>query len=125
MMGCFAVVRMNPVGLLLFPGNIGVAVALLLGALIVGLRRPGAYVFGLASAGLTVLAGALGAAKVRGVELPGSPLMWIVIGLYIAFRLTLIQQSVRRQRLADRLAEQRAADPLGDSDAGPASSELR
>ena len=100
MMGCFAVVRMNPVGLILTPGNIGVAVALLLAAPIVGLRRPGSYVLGLAAAGLTVLAGALGAAKVRGIELPGSPLMWIVIGLYIAFRLTLIQQSNRRQNLA-------------------------
>jgi hypothetical protein len=104
MMGCFAVVRMNPVGLILTPGNIAVAVALLLAAPLIGLRKPFAFAVGLGAAGLTVLVGALGAAKVRGIEMPGSPLMWIVIGLYIAFRLTLIQQSFRREELAARKA---------------------
>ncbi len=116
MMGCFAVIRMNPVGFLPYPGNIAVAAALLLAAPIVGMRRPGAYVIGLLAAGVTIFAGGLGAAKVHGVELPGSPLMWIVIGLYIAFRLTLIQQGQRRQELAVRKESSRPELMADDSD---------
>ncbi len=116
MMGCFAVVRMNPVGLLPYPGNIAVAAALLLAAPIVALRKPGAFVVGLLAAAVTIGAGALGAAKVHGIELPGSPLMWIVIGLYIAFRLTLIQQGQRRQDLAARKAQSRPDVTPDDTD---------
>ena len=117
MMGCFAVVRMNPVGLIREPGNIGVAMALLCGAAVVATRRPGSFGVGLAAAALTVLAGALGMAKVRGFDLPGNPLLWIVIGLYIAFRLTLIQQSNRR---ASRLPPGPKGPPdQADADPGP------
>jgi hypothetical protein len=103
MMGCFAVVQMNPFSLLLHPSNLAVAGGLLIGAVAVALRRPGFFAVGLAAAAVTAIAGALGAAGVRGIKLPGNPIIWVVIGLYIAFRLTLIQQSERRQQQADAL----------------------
>lgn len=99
MMGCFAVVQMNPFGLLLHPSNLIVAAALLIGAALVASRRANAYLIGLGAAGVTALLGGLGAAGMRGIRLPGNPIIWVVIGLYIAFRLTLIQQNERRQEL--------------------------
>lgn len=97
MMGCFAVVQMNPFGLLLHPSNLIVAAALLIGAALVASRRASAYLIGLGAAGVTALLGGMGAAGMRGIRLPGNPIIWVVIGLYIAFRLTLIQQNERRQ----------------------------
>jgi len=119
MMGCFAVVRINPVGLILQPGNIGVAVALLFGAAVVATRRPGAFGVGMAAAALTALAGALGAAQVHGFALPGHPLMWIIIGLYIAFRLTLIQQSDRRSKQRTRSSQPSESGSDDDRGARP------
>lgn len=100
MMGCFAVVQMNPFGMLLYPSNLLVAAALLIGAALIASRKPFAYVIGMGAAAVTALMGMLGAAGVRGIRLPGNPIIWVVIGLYIAFRLTLIQQSERRQEQA-------------------------
>ena len=96
MMGCFAVVQVNPFSFLLHPSNLAVAAGLLVGAAAVALRRPGSFAIGMAAAAMTAILGALGAAGVRGVKLPGNPIIWVVIGLYIAFRLTLIQQTERR-----------------------------
>lgn len=100
MMGCFAVVQMNPFSLLLHPSNLAVAGGLLVGAAAVALRRPGSFAIGLAAAAVTAILGALGAAGVRGIKLPGNPIIWLVIGLYIAFRMTLIQQTERRKEKA-------------------------
>lgn len=100
MMGCFAVVQMNPFSLLLHPSNLAVAGGLLVGAAAVALRRPGSFAIGLGAAAVTAILGALGAAGVRGIKLPGNPIIWLVIGLYIAFRITLIQQTERRKEKA-------------------------
>ena len=124
MMGCFAVVQMNPFGLLLYPSNLIVAAALLIGAALVASRKASAYLIGLGAAGVTALLGGMGAAGMRGIRLPGNPIIWVVIGLYIAFRLTLIQQNERqkvqlqsqRERLqaAERLAAG-ARQPPGEA----------
>ena len=39
MMGAFAIVRLNPLGLLLFPGNLVVGLALLIGGLALWAQR--------------------------------------------------------------------------------------
>lgn len=111
MMGCFAVVQVNPFSFLLHPSNLAVAVGLLVGAAAVALRRPGSFAIGMAAAAMTAILGALGAAGVRGVKLPGNPIIWVVIGLYIAFRLTLIQQTERRQEAARTRRPPRGGDP--------------
>ena len=123
MMGCFAVVQMNPFGLLLHPSNLIVAAALLVGAALVASRKPGAYAIGMGAAAVTAIMGLLGTVGVRAIALPGNPIIWVVIGLYIAFRLTLIHQSERRQD-ANRAPRRRApADeppPAAKSAAPPA-----
>lgn len=126
MMGCFAVVQMNPFGLLLHPSNLIVAGALLIGAALVASRKASAYLIGLGAAGVTALLGGMGAAGMRGIRLPGNPIIWVVIGLYIAFRLTLIQQNERRQvqlqSQRDRLQQakhQAAGDRQAASDRPP------
>jgi hypothetical protein len=101
MMACLAIVRLNPFGLLVDvhnPANLVVAVAMVCGALAVSLQRPSSFPIGLGVAALTVLCGALALAGVHGFRLSGSPLMWVVIGMYIAFRLTLVRQQARRQQ---------------------------
>lgn len=121
MMGCFAVVQVNPFGLLWHPSNLAVAGGLLVGAAVVALRRPGSFAIGMAAAAMTAIAGALGAAGVRGFKLPGNPIIWVVIGLYIAFRLTLIQQTERRQEKARAQRPPRGTEP--DAQVGDQSDE--
>lgn len=127
MMGCFAVVQMNPFGLLLHPSNLIVAAALLIGAALVASRRASAYLIGLGAAGVTALLGGMGAAGMRGIRLPGNPIIWVVIGLYIAFRLTLIQQNERRQvqlqAQRGRLQADKRQAPASGSPAGEAASQ--
>jgi hypothetical protein len=117
-MGCLAVVRMNPLGLLVDPrnpANLVVAGALIVGAAAVAARRPAAFVMGLVAAALTALAGVLGAAKVPGCRMPGYPLMWGIIGLYIAFRLTLVQKNERAQDSAKRPRQHKEGEPATPS----------
>ena len=76
MMGCFAVVQMNPFGLLLHPSNLIVAAALLIGAALSPSRRASAYPSGSAQRGVTALLGGMGAAGMRGIRLPGNPIIW-------------------------------------------------
>ena len=110
MMGCFAVVRLNPTGLLLHPGNIAVAVAL---------KRPFSLGVGLAASAITAISGVLCAKGVSGFVMPGYPLLWSVIGLYIAFRLVIDHQQTLRQQTDRRAKADLAARNTGDEN-GPA-----
>jgi hypothetical protein len=102
MMGCFALFRLDEHALVLLPGNLAVGGGLFVGAVAVALRRSFSLVVGLLSAGLTALMGILavtsGASVARFLRLPGYPFIWVVIGLYIAFRLVLNHQHEQRLR---------------------------
>lgn len=99
MMAVFAVVRMNPLALQLGPGNLAISGALLVGAAATAMQRRYSFLIGMAAAAVTATTGALATAGVRGVSLPGFPALWLVIGIYIAFRLTInLQQTQRAAR---------------------------
>jgi hypothetical protein len=66
----------------------------------VALRKPFSYPLGLAASLCASLGGVLSFRGWLGTSLPGHPAVWIVAGLYIAFRLTL-----NRQAEADRRSE--------------------
>lgn len=114
MMACFAVFRLDERALVLLPGNLAVAMGLLIGAAAVARDRPFSLPVGLASAGLTASMGlwALlqGVQGSRYLRLPGYPLIWVIVGLYIAFRLVIIRQQKRIQK-------ERPSQP-SDRDAG-------
>lgn len=99
MMGVFAVVRIQPFTLFLAPGNAIVAIALLVGAGALLVARRFSLAIPTAAALVTMVGGLLSFAKVSGFELPGYPLIWLVVGLYIEMRLVLIHQNLRRQTL--------------------------
>lgn len=105
MMGVFALVRLQPFGLMLFPGNLVVGIGLLLGGLLLSANRSFSLAVATGAAILTMVGGLLTFAKVRGFELPGYPLIWLVVGLYIEMRLIVNVQSQRRQALAKKRAE--------------------
>ena len=96
MMAVFAVVRMNPLELQLGPGNLAITGALLIGAAATAMQRRYSFLIGMAAAAITATTGALATAGVRGVRLPGFPALWVVIGIYIAFRLTINLQQTQR-----------------------------
>jgi len=102
MMACFSVFRLNPRQLVLLPGNLVMAAGLLVGAAAVAMQRPFSLAAGLGSAALTAglgfIALASSPAGSRYLNLPGYPLIWVVIGLYIAFRLVINHQYSRRRR---------------------------
>ncbi len=117
MMGCFAILRLDQRALVLLPGNIVVALALGAGAVAVAMNRPFSLPVGLGSAALTSIVGALG---LRGglepyIRLPGYPLIWVVIGLYIAFRLTINHQHQRRMQASRGQGAGRAGAGGGDA----------
>ena len=131
-MGCFAVLRLNPAALVLVPGNIAVALGLFIGAAATSQRKPYSLVVGLAGAAGAALGGGLMLAGVpeKVVRLPGHAIMWLLIGVYIAFRLTQTHQAAQRAALAERKArleearaesEAEAEKPAGKpaGDAGP------
>jgi hypothetical protein len=97
MMAVFAVVRMNPLELQLGPGNLAISGALLIGAAATAMQRRYSFLIGMAAAAVTATTGALATAGVRGVRLPGFPALWLVIGVYIAFRLTINLQHTQRK----------------------------
>ncbi|MBL8634021.1 MAG: hypothetical protein JNM40_12430 [Myxococcales bacterium] len=105
MMGVFALVRVQPFGLLLFPGNLVVGIGLLLGGLVLSANRSFSLAVATGAAILTMVGGLLTFGKVRGFELPGYPLIWLVVGLYIEMRLVMHVQSQRRQALAKKRTE--------------------
>jgi hypothetical protein len=100
MMGCFAVFSVEQRALILAPGNLAVGISLGLGGLALALDWTGAVAIGLFAAAVTAAMGGLAVAQVapQQVRLPGAPFLWVVIGLYLAFRLTLHhrQQTPRR-----------------------------
>ena len=51
---------------------------------------------------IAMVGGLLTYGKVRGFELPGFPLIWLIVGLYIEMRLVLHMQNLRRQELAQK-----------------------
>lgn len=124
MMGCFAILRLDERALVLLPGNIAVALALGIGAVAVAMNRPFSLPVGLGAAALTAIVGGLG---VRGgfaqyMRLPGYPLIWVVIGLYIAFRLAINHQHQQRMQTSRRqgAAAAAAAEAEAEAEAGDA-----
>lgn len=91
MLGCFAVVRLNPYGVIRQPGNLLLGALLFAGAVAVARQRRHSYAVGLAAALATVLGGVLSLRGYLGTALPGYPLIWIVAGLYLALRLSINQ----------------------------------
>ncbi len=117
MMGAFAIVRIQPFGLLLFPGNLLVGAALLLGGLTLAANRSFSLAVATGAALLTMVGGLLTFGKVRGFALPGYPLIWLVVGLYIEMRLLVHFQNLRRQALQKRReqSESNKDDLIADS----------
>ena len=115
-MGCFAIFRLDDHRFVLAPGNLAVTIALLAGAAVVHLNRPYSLAIGLLAAGFTAVMGVVAWANFSHpspyVQLPGYPLIWVVIGLYIAFRLVINHQ--HQQRL-HRRAEPESA-PAAEED---------
>ncbi len=105
MMGMFAIVRVQPFGLMLAPGNLIVGAALLAGGLQLGFQRVFSLAIPTGAALIAMVGGLLTFGKVRGFELPGFPLIWLVVGLYIEMRLVLHAQNLRRQALSQKRAE--------------------
>lgn len=127
MMAVFAVVRVNPLEVQLGPGNLAVASALLIGGIATALQRSYSFVIGMVAAAVTATTGALASAHVRGVHLPGFPGLWIVIGVYIAFRLTINLQHAQRPGkrrspggIPDVHDEKAGSDQDADHDGPPA-----
>jgi hypothetical protein len=92
MLGCFAVFQLRPLGLFPFPGNLVLGALLFCGAAAVALRRPFSYPAGVAASLAASVGGLLSFRGWLGTSLPGHPVVWIVAGLYVAFRLTLNRQ---------------------------------
>lgn len=115
MMACFAVFRLDQRQLILLPGNLAVAGGLIIGAVAVALNRPFSLPVGLASAALTAVSGVY-ALFSRGsgvLNLPGYPLIWVVIGSYIAFRLLINQQHQQRLRRNQSAIDAEGGGPGG------------
>lgn len=115
MMALFAVFRLDTHELVLKPGNLAVSIALIVGGVVVALNKPFSLPVGLASAVLTAVMGIVGFATLgsepRYLRLPGYPLIWVVIGLYIAFRLVINhQQQLRTQRARAEAEAHASAD---------------
>lgn len=130
MMACFALYRLDERAFVLLPGNLAVFAGLAGGALSLGLKRRLWLPVSLLGAGLTAALGLFSLSQngrpLSWMRLPGSPVIWLVIGLYCAFRLGLIYQSDVRQKNAqrqDKLREKLAAEDAeaGDDSAASAS----
>lgn len=102
MMACFALYRLDERSFVFLPGNLAVFAGLAIGALSLALQRRLWLVAPLFGAGLTALLGLVSLSRMHSgltwMRLPGSPVIWVVIGLYVAFRLALIYQSQQNQR---------------------------
>ncbi len=89
LMACSAVVNLHPPGIYRQPGNLLVGAGLLGGAVAVALRRRRSYALGMIGAGFAVLGGLLSLRNLVSTALPGYPILWIGIGLYLMLRLSL------------------------------------
>ncbi len=117
MMGCFSLLRLDQPwhqALVLLPGNLMVAGSLFVGAAAVAMRRRLSLAIGLFSAAITAVMGIVALRSEPGstfLRLPGYPFIWVVIGLYIAFRLVINQQHEQRKQQAERQRRNAAAPP--------------
>jgi hypothetical protein len=118
MMACFALFRLDQRAIVLLPGNLVVAGSLLIGAVAVAMNRPFSFAVGLAGALVTSIAGLLsigpGPGGSRYARLPGYPLIWVVIGLYIAFRLVINRQHSQRMSQKTRGGAPESQDEAED-----------
>ena len=98
MLACFAVFRLNPPGLLPMAGNWVLSAILLASAVCVALKRPFSFVVGLGGALCVSIGGLLSLRGYLGTLLPGHPVVWIVAGLYLAFRLTINHHAEQQKK---------------------------
>lgn len=126
MMGLMALIRLGPPeetgvprGIDLSPAGLAVAGSMAIGAIAVSLRRPFSLPVGLGAAGVTVLIALLTTFGVGKLRLPGLPILWVVVGLYVGFRLSLNhhqeRQDEQKKARASRLAQLRK-DADADAD---------
>lgn len=123
MMACFALYRLDERAFVLLPGNLAVFVGLSGGALALGLQRrfwlPISLLGALLTAALGLFSLSQSGRPLPWMRLPGSPVIWLVVGLYCAFRLGLIYQARQRQQTAQRQDALRKKLAAEDDD-GPA-----
>ena len=132
MMACFTLYRLDERAFVFLPGNLAVFAGLGLGALSLGLQRSFWLWGSLLGAAVTAALGLVALLHVQTgltwMRLPGSPVIWVVVGLYLAFRLGLIYQQQQRKQNEQRRdglrrkLEEEAADqdaPLPASGAAP------
>jgi hypothetical protein len=115
MMACFALYRLDERAFVFLPGNLAVFAGLAGGALSLGLQRRFWLLGSLLGAALTAAMGLIALTRLQSglvwMRLPGSPVIWVVVGLYVAFRLALIyQHQQKKQAEARRAASPDAAD---------------
>ena len=128
MMACFALYRLDERALVLLPGNLVVTGGLGLGAIALAIHRRGWFVLSMAGGIVTAVMGVAATADphTSWMRLPGSPIVWVVIGLYVSFRLALIFQDERRAANDQELKTRRDAaakvvdNALADSETGTA-----
>lgn len=122
MMACFALYRLDERSFVLLPGNLAVFSGLALGALSLGLGRRFWLLGSLSGAALTAAMGMISLLRSHSgltwMRLPGSPVIWVVIGLYVGFRLALIYQNQQKKQ-ADPRRESRHPQPADDASAAP------
>lgn len=115
MMACFALYRLDERSFVFLPGNLAVFVGLAVGALSLALQRRLWLVAPLFGAGLTTLLGLISLSRMHSgltwMRLPGSPVIWVVIGLYVAFRLALIYQKQQKQQSQRKEQDDAARHP--------------
>lgn len=130
MMGIMALIRLGPPeetgvprGVDLSPAGLIVAGSMLIGAIAVSLRRPFSLPIGLGAAGLTALIGLLTAFGVAKLRLPGLPILWVVVGLYVGFRLSLNHHQERTRARQERLEKLRQEADTASEEAEKAPAE--
>ena len=120
MMACFALYRLDERAFVLLPGNLAVFVGLAGGALALGLQRrlwlPISLLGAVLTAGMGLFSLSQSGRPLSWMRLPGAAVMWVVIGLYCAFRLGLIYQAAERKKTElrqDKLREKQLQDEDG------------
>lgn len=118
MMACFALYRLDERAFVFLPGNLAVFGGLGIGALSLGLKRSFWLWGSLFGSALTAAMGLVALLHAQTglswMRLPGSPVIWVVIGLYLAFRLGLIYQQQQQQRTQNELRREEARRKLED-----------
>jgi hypothetical protein len=89
MLGCFSIYQLAPPGLSRMPGNWVLGLTLFVSAIAVALRRRWSYPVGLVGCLIVFIGGLLAQTGRLSAYLVGQPILWILGGLYVAFRLVL------------------------------------